>query len=67
MSPTAGQMLVNEIAPILMGTIPRAARPVRGEDVSELQQDALAQAAAIVDSAERRGKKVPARPPPCAV
>ena len=61
MSPATGRLLIEKIAPILMGTIPRVIRPVGAEDIAELQQDALAQAAAVLDSAERRGKTVPAQ------
>lgn len=59
MSPAAGQLLINEIAPKLMGAVARSVRPVGSETFEELQQDAIAQAAAIVDSAERKGKAIP--------
>jgi len=61
MSPAAGQLLISAIAPILAKILPRAVRPVGAEDMSELRQDALAQAAAILHAAERRGKTMPAQ------
>jgi len=61
MSPKAGQFLIDEIAPILKGTLHRAFRQIGAEDLEEIEQDALAQAANMVDAAERNGKSVPAR------
>jgi len=55
MSPIAGDMLVNEIAPrirSLTNTVPK----VGAEDSEELIQDALAMAASILASVENRGK-----------
>ena len=42
MSPRAGQMLVDEIMPILQGVVPSSVRVVGCEDSEELVQDALA-------------------------
>ena len=56
MSPAAGMLLVEEIMPIIQGTIPRVARPVGAEDSRELVQDTIASAAQMLDSAERAGK-----------
>lgn len=59
MSPATGLILLNQVIPILAATIPRIARPVGAEDVEELKQDAIAYAAALLDSAERRAKVIP--------
>ena len=62
MSPTAAQMLLSQVVPILTSVISRGGiRPAPGEDAEELIADATAQAAAALDSAERRGKQVPAQ------
>ena len=62
MTAVAAEMLVSQIMPIIIGSIAGGAvRPIRSEDLTELQQDALALAARILDSAEQNGKTVPAK------
>ena len=59
MSPKAGQMLLDSVRPILHAVIGRGKVKMFGtEDAEELESDAMAQAAAIVDSAEQAGKEV---------
>ena len=58
MSPQAGCLLVEEIAPRLRSIIPKAVKPVGAEDSEELLQDAITFAAQILDSVEKRKKKV---------
>ncbi len=59
MSPKMGQMLLDSVRPILHAVIGRGKVKFFGaEDAEELEADAMAQAAAIVDSAERAGKEV---------
>jgi len=56
MSPHAGTMLVEEIAPRLRASLPYAVPKVGSEDHDELVQDATAMAARILASAEAKGK-----------
>src|SRR5664279_1646945 len=58
MSPRAGWLLVNEILPRLRSAVPQVAHCVGAEDPEELISDATLHAARILDSAERRGKKI---------
>jgi hypothetical protein len=58
MSPAAGDLLVEHIAPRLRATIPRCVKPVGAEDAEELVQDAIAMAAKMLDAVERNGKTV---------
>lgn len=58
MTHEAGMLLVNEIAPLIRGAVPRVARPVGCEDAEELVQDALCTAAQMVEASERSGKKL---------
>jgi hypothetical protein len=60
MSPAAGDLLVEHIAPRLRATIPKVVHPVGAEDVEELVQDAIVVAAQMLDSVERHGKTVTA-------
>jgi len=61
MTAIAAELLVTQIMPIIMGAIARGAvRTVGSEDLEELQQDALASAASMLDSAERDNKPVAA-------
>src|SRR5438874_9159511 len=57
MSPQAGLVLVQEIAPRLKSVVPHI-KPVGGEDSEELYQDGLAMAAKMLDQLEQRGKQV---------
>ena len=56
-SPKAGFVLIDQIAPRLRATVPHI-RPVGSEDVEELLQDAMVAAAQMLDSLEARGKEV---------
>ena len=58
MSPESGTLLLEEIQPRLRSAIPKSVRPIGSEDDEELVQDAMALAAQMLDSVERRGKKV---------
>ena len=59
MSPQAGCLLMEHIAPRLHVTS-RCLPQVGADDAEELYQDGIAIAAQMLDSAERRGKKVTA-------
>jgi hypothetical protein len=61
MSPQAGEVLVGAVMPIIQATVPRVVKPVGSETFDELVQDGLAIAAAMLDSAERRGQPLLAR------
>src|SRR3954451_7924138 len=58
MSPLAGEMLVQEIAPRIRSALPHTVPRIGAEDVEELVQDALAMAAQILVSAGAKGKSV---------
>ena len=58
MSPAAGQLLVNEIMPIIQATVHRTVKPVGAEDFGELVQDTVVMAAQLVESCEARGKPI---------
>jgi hypothetical protein len=58
MSPNAGRMLVEEIAPRLRAAIPSSVRHIGCEDPEELIQDAIAAAAAMLVRLEEQGKTV---------
>jgi len=58
MSPAAGDLLVEHIAPRLRVTVPRVVKPVGAEDEEELVQDAIVVAAQMLDAVERHGKTV---------
>jgi hypothetical protein len=60
MSPSAGDLLIEHIAPRLRATIPKVVHPVGAEDDEELVQDAIVVAAQMLDSVERHGKAVTA-------
>lgn len=60
MSPLAGAMLQEQIAPRIRSTLPRFFAPLGSEDQEELAQDALAMAAGILASAEAKDKSVSA-------
>ena len=57
MSPKAGDILVQEIAPRLRCVISQI-QPVGAEDTEELLQDAIGLAAQMLHALEARGKKV---------
>jgi len=58
MSPQAGVVLMQEIAPRLRSAIPQCVKTVGCEDHEELYQDGLALAANMLDRLEQRGKQV---------
>jgi hypothetical protein len=57
MSPHAGFVLLEEIAPRLKAVIPHI-KPVGAEDAEELLQDAMCVAAQMLHNLEQRGKQV---------
>lgn len=61
MSPRAGEMLLREVRPIIAASLARGAvKTVGAEDLEELEADAMAQAANMIESAELVGKTVSA-------
>ena len=56
MSPQAGWILQEEIAPRLYGAIPRSVLCVGAESSEELVQDGIAMAAKMIDRVESQGK-----------
>jgi hypothetical protein len=58
MSPQAGTLLLDEIAPRLRAAIPRCVQPIGAEDAEELIQDATVMAAKMLQSVQAAGKKV---------
>jgi hypothetical protein len=58
MSPSAGQTLLDKIAPRLRSTIPRSVTPCGAEDQEELLQDAITVAAQMLHGVEATGKDV---------
>ena len=61
MSPRVGEILLDEIRPILQGTVPTSVRAIGCEDAEELIQDALAIAAQMLEALEQAGKQVIAK------
>ena len=60
MSPSAGCLLVEQIAPRLRALVPKSVKPVGAEDGEELIQDAIVIAAQMLDRVEQTGKNVTA-------
>jgi hypothetical protein len=60
MSPSAGCLLVEQIAPRLRALVPKSVKPVGAEDTEELVQDAIVVAAQMLDRVEQAGKIVTA-------
>jgi len=60
MSPQAGQLLIQEIAPRIRSSLSHCVSPVGPDDLGELVQDTIAIAAQLLHSVETRGKKVTA-------
>jgi len=58
MSPQAGFLLLEEIAPRLRAAIPKCVKKVGAEDDEELVQDAIVTAAQMLAAVERNGKTV---------
>jgi len=57
MSPSAGSLLVEQIAPRLRTLVPKSVKPVGAEDQEELIQDSLAIAANMLHRVEQSGKQ----------
>jgi hypothetical protein len=57
MSPSAGDLLAEQIAPRLRTLVPKSVRPVGAEDTEELVQDAIVIAAQMLHRVEQSGKK----------
>ena len=57
MSPSAGDLLVEQIAPRLRTLVPKSVKPVGAEDAEELVQDAITIAAQMLHRVEQTGKK----------
>lgn len=57
MSPSAGCLLVEQIAPRLRALVPKSVKPVGAEDSEELIQDAITIAAQMLHRVEQSGKK----------
>ncbi len=60
MSPQAGELLVQEIAPRIRSSLSHCVSQVGPDDIDELVQDAIATAAKLLHSVETRAKKVTA-------
>ncbi len=60
MSPQAGELLVQEIAPRIRSSLSHCVSQVGSDDLGELVQDTIAIAAQLLHSVETRGKKVTA-------
>jgi hypothetical protein len=60
MSPQAGELLVQEIAPRIRSSLSHSISQVGPDDIGELVQDAVATAAKLLHSVETRSKKVTA-------
>jgi hypothetical protein len=58
MSPSAGCLLVEQIAPRLRTLVPKSVKPVGAEDAEELLQDAITIAAQMLHRVEEQGKLV---------
>ena len=56
MSPQAGWILQEEVAPRIAGAVPRSVLCVGAEDSEELVQDTIVQAAKMIDRLEKQGK-----------
>ena len=57
MSPSAGDLLVEQIAPRLRALVPKSVKPVGAEDTEELVQDAIVIATQMLDRVEQSGQK----------
>jgi hypothetical protein len=60
MTANAGVLLCTEVVPRIRSAIPYAVKPIGAEDASELIQDTIAHAAAMLHGAEAAGKTVAA-------
>ena len=56
MSPQAGYVLRDEIAPRIAGVVPRSIQPVGAEDHQELIADGICMAAQMIERVESQGK-----------
>lgn len=57
MSPYYGQILLEQVMPIIAGAVPKSVKVVGCEDSEELIQDCLVIAAMMLESLERNGKQ----------
>ncbi len=57
MSPQTGELLINEVAPRIRSSLV-GVTGIGSEDREELEQDAVAMAAGLLESIETRGKQV---------
>src|SRR5882724_8150357 len=60
MTPQSAELLVQEVAPRIRSSVSNSLPQVGADDIGELVQDGIAIAAALLASAEARGKKVSA-------
>jgi hypothetical protein len=60
MRPHAGLLLQDQVVPRIRAAVPAAVKPIGAEDASELIQDTIAYAAAMLHRAEAAGKEVAA-------
>src|SRR6266404_6037252 len=58
MSPQAGEMLVQQIAPRIRSLLSNSVAQVGSDDIDELTQEGIALAATLLSSAQARGKKL---------
>ena len=59
MSPSTGEMLLRQVRPIIRASLAKGAvKTVGSEDLQELEQDGMAQAANMLEAAEKAGKEV---------
>ena len=61
MSPKASAMLLETIMPIIVASVPRAVKPVGGEDAEEITQDTIASAAQMLEACEQNNRPLIAK------
>jgi hypothetical protein len=58
LSPYAGMILLEQVMPLIRAAMGKGvAQPVGCEDIAELVQDGIAQAAAMIEASEKAGKE----------
>ena len=60
MSPTTEELLIQEVAPRIRNSVANSVLQVGTDDIGELVQDGIAIAAALLSSADARGKQISA-------
>jgi hypothetical protein len=60
MSPTTEELLIQEVAPRIRNSVANSVPQVGTDDIGELVQDGIAIAAALLSSADARGKQISA-------